>query len=141
MYIRVISQKTKKGTVRKYAQIVRSYRRKDGVSTNEVVAHLGKLEPLVIDNLRAAFRAAKKGEKVHAPTRKRGTSKYTLTFEENLIYLPIAVISHFFREFGLHTIVDQLAPPPKIATSVANGIESLVCHRCLEPGSKLAFQS
>lgn len=141
MYIRVISQKTAKGTVRKYTQIVRSFRREDGVSTNQVIAHLGNLDPLVTENLKVAFQAAKKGQVVLPTVQKSKGKLIFISVKENMLYLPLAVISLFFRQFGLHTILDRLAPPPKTATSLAVGVEALVCQRCLEPDSKLAFQT
>lgn len=95
--------------------------------------------------MRCLFRARApklifKGKKLGDSEMSKGKNNLKISVHENLVYLPLAVISFFFREFGLQTILDQLAPPPKIATSVSHGIEALVCHRCIEPGSKLAFQ-
>ena len=140
MYVRVISQKAKSGHVRKYTQIVKSIRRADGTPTNKVVAHLGAYDPVLTANLKAAFKAAGSGRRLEPSASGSRELFVDLEISENLTYLPAALVSHFFRGFGIDDLInDHLAQPPR-AASTATVLEALVAHRCVEPGSKLAFQ-
>jgi len=140
MHVRVIAQKTKSGRVRRYTQIVKSIRRPDGMPAKEVVAHLGVYDPVLTENLKLAFAASRRGERLMALLRSAGDASIELQMGENLTYLPFAVVSLFFRGFGLHDIIEEWLPPPPRAAAASLIIEALVAHRCIEPGSKLAFQ-
>ena len=144
MFVRVIRQKTKTGKTRSYTQIVRSYRRPDGMPATEVIAHLGPTDEVLVTNLKKAFSAARRNLLVEidqAPSAEPGgVPALSLTVKENLAYLPIAVVSFFFREFGLRSMLDELESSRRRSVRLSTVIEALVAHRCLQPGSKLAFQ-
>jgi hypothetical protein len=52
------------GKERRYAQLVESYRRPDGVPAHRVIASLGALSDLEIANLRTALEASRNGKAV-----------------------------------------------------------------------------
>jgi hypothetical protein len=144
MFVRVIRQKSKAGKIRSYTQIVRSYRRPDGMPATEVIAHLGPSDKFLVANLKQAFAAARRNllvEIKQAPSSESdGKRTLSLTVKQNLAYLPIAVVSFFFRDFGLRAILDGLDPSPRRSVRLSAVVEALVAHRCVRPGSKLAFQ-
>ena len=144
MRIRVIKQKAKSGNVRKYMQIVESYRRPDGMPAAKVIAHLGPYEQVLFENLAQAFKASRLGHflelKRDHTENHESSGCVTVRVKKNLTYLPVAVVSHFFRSFGLDVMLNELLPKPPRAASGAAVIEALVAHRCDEPGSKRAFQ-
>ena len=63
MHLRV-STKKQNGKTYRYAQLVESYRRDDGVPAHRVVANLGKLSDLQINNIRVALKASREGKTV-----------------------------------------------------------------------------
>ena len=139
MRVRAISQKAKSGNIRKYMQIVRSYRRTDGMPATKVVAHLGPYDPVLFENLARAFTASRMGQCLEL--KQDSECGYVeARVRKNLTYLPVAVVSRFFRSFGLDVMLDGLLPKPPRAAGGAAVIEALVVHRCDEPGSKRAFQ-
>ena len=63
MHLRV-STKKQNGKTYRYAQLVESYRRDDGVPAHKVVANLGQLSELEIQNIRLALKASREGKSV-----------------------------------------------------------------------------
>lgn len=145
MHVRSIVQTTKGGSKRFYTQIVRSVRRPDGMPATEVVAHLGPTDPVLYANLKEAFSAARR-EVFLEPRQERGVAKQgtrrfmAITVRENLVYLPIAVVSMFFRQLGLDAVLGRLETTRGRAAKLSAVVEALIAHRCVDPGSKLAFQ-
>ena len=139
MHVRRIRQRNKAGDVRQYIQIVESYRREDGVPTSRVLAHLGRGDDLLYENLRTAFAAARAGQPVVEEVESTSGS-VSVSVEKSLVYLPAAVVSHFYRQVGLDQLLDKLCPPGQRMLAASTVVEALVAHRCIEPGSKLAFQ-
>lgn len=56
MHLRLVKTKSGK-TVRRYAQLVESYRREDGLPVHRVLASLGLLSDKEVANMRAALAA------------------------------------------------------------------------------------
>ena len=89
-----LSRTTRNGRTYEYAQLVESYRREsDGVPTHRVIASLGALSPLELDNLRTTLKATRDRKRVvvarapsttqecrlnHFAARDGGTAAYTL---------------------------------------------------------------
>lgn len=145
MHVRQIFQTTKRGTKRSYTQIVRSVRRPDGVPATEVVAHLGPTDPVLLANLKEAFRAARRrvfvASRHEDPSASPGAGAgVTISIRENLVFLSLAVVSMFFRQLGLDRVLDRIEMARGRSARLSAVVEALVAHRCLEPGSKLAFQ-
>jgi hypothetical protein len=111
----------------------------------EVIAHLGPTDPVLLANLKEAFSAARRKvllaprqEPDTAPQRPHAVVRVSV--RENLIYLPLAVVSMFFRKLELDAILNRLEILRGRTARLSSVIEALVAHRCLEPASKLAFQ-
>jgi predicted transcriptional regulator len=63
MHLRLVRTKSG-GKERRYAQLVESFRRPDGVPAHRVIASLGTLSDLEIANLRTALEASRQGKTV-----------------------------------------------------------------------------
>ncbi len=135
MYIRTSVVKKKHKTYQ-YAQIVESYRRKaDGMTMKRVVANLGQRSDNEITNLRAAFEASRKGQRV-------AVGRVTVPPPPhkplaNLRYLDIAVLLDFWRAWGLDALIRELLPTGEANVAPADVVAVLALHRCVDPGSKL----
>jgi len=126
-------------------QVVSSYRRPDGMPATKVVAHLGPYDPVLSENLAHAFAASRMGQCLEpkrdsAEGLQEAAGYVDVRVRKNLTYLPVAVVSHFFRNFGLDELLNGLLPKPPRAADGTAVIEALVANRCDEPGSKRAFQ-
>ena len=66
MHLR-ISTKRQGDNVYKYAQLVESYRRDDGVPAHKIIASLGRLSDQQIANLRVALEASRRGITLRLP--------------------------------------------------------------------------
>ncbi len=134
MHLRTSTKKTATKTY-SYAQIVESYRREDGVPTKRVVAHLGALPPPLIDALRKAFEAARKGDALvlHSEVAEM-LSGSTLA---NRRYLDLAVLIECWRQWGLSELLDELGGNQRTSMSLSDVVLPLVLQRCCEPRSKL----
>lgn len=137
MHARASTQKGKAGQVWKYLQIVRSYRRpKDGMPAVKIIGHLGTYDALLHQNLNYAFAATRKGINLVDV----GQGDVRVSCQENLAYLPVAVVAEFLREFGVSATLRELTEGMERNAPLDVVMEALVAHRCTEPGSKLAFQ-
>jgi hypothetical protein len=63
VHLRLVRTKSG-GKERRYAQLVESFRRPDGVPAHRVIASLGVLSDLEIANLRTALEASRQGKTV-----------------------------------------------------------------------------
>ena len=139
MFVRRIRQRRASGEPRQYLQIVESYRREDGKPAHRVLAHLGAGDDLLFENLKAAFRAARRGQPVVEQVEAPGQA-VTVAVTKDLDYLGVAAAVQFFRQAGLGEVLDGLWPAQQRDVATAKVVEALVAHRCVEAGSKLAFQ-
>ena len=137
MHLR-ISTTHRKGKTYRYAQLVESYRRADGVPTTRVLKQLGALPEPVIAALRVALKAGRTGDAVvlasEAAAALHGT---TLA---NLRYLDIAVLRDCWTGWGLSAEIDALAADlvnwePHV--SLGDTVFALAAQRCCSPASKL----
>lgn len=135
MFIRVTKKVVKDKTYRS-VQIAETYRReKDGMPVQRIIATLGNLSELETENLKAAFRAARKGmvlvpEKLDAAMIKR--------IKENLHYGDVRVVLKLWQDWGLAKLIDELAPAAETTVSPGEVVGALVAQRCTAPASKLA---
>ena len=131
-----VSTVRRNGNVYRYAQLVQSVRDGRGRSTTRLVKHLGRLPEAVIDALRIALRAARKGEGVVLQSEVAElVSGSTLA---NLRYLDLAVLIDVWRRWGLGDILDELAGPSEVHISFGDAVLALVLQRCCAPASKYA---
>ena len=121
----------------KYAKIVESCRRKsDGQPTHRVVANIGAASDLLIENLRAAFRAEAAGAAVVLPT-----PPVLPPGIRAFAYLDVALCLEFWDRLGLGSLLDAVIPRGALDVSVRSVVAALVAHRCTAPGSKLSAQT
>lgn len=129
---------TLRGKTYCYTQLVESFRRKrDGMPQHRVLANLGKLTALEVENLKASLEASRKGRRVVvAPS--RANVKAGDKPGANLRYLDLAVARELWRAWGLGETLDELLPVGEAEVAAGLVIESLVMQRLLAPASKLS---
>jgi transposase len=139
MFVRHSTVKRNKKTYQ-YAQIVESYRRPDnGRPAHRVLASVPDPDGRVADNLRAAFQAAKQGQRVVVAHEPAMPTRRALKPTANLRYLELAVLLEVWREWGLDEIFDELMPlRERGALRPASVITALTLQRCVDPDSKLS---
>jgi hypothetical protein len=131
MHLRV-SRTVRAGHAYEYAQIVQSYRRPDGVTAQKVIASLGALPALDLQNLRAALEASRSGHAVVLPSR-LSTSRT----RANLQYLDVAAALSVWRWWGLDQRLERLLPSGDATVRLCDVLAALVIQRAVDPGSKL----
>jgi len=133
MHLRTTTVK-RNGKTYQYAQLVESFRRdSDGMPSHRIVASLGNLAKLDLDNLRTALAASRAGEQVLVATAgpiPKPTS--------NLRYLDLAVMLELWREWRLDELLQSLLPASEAEVAVSKIVCALTLQRCIDPGSKLA---
>jgi hypothetical protein len=137
MFVRT-SCATRRGKTYSYTQLVESFRREsDGMPQHRVLANLGKLTALEVENLKASLEASRKGRRVVvAPS--RASVKAGDKPGANLRYLDLAVARELWRAWGLGKTLDELLPVGEAEVAAGLVIESLVMQRLVAPASKLS---
>jgi hypothetical protein len=125
--------------VYRYAQLVESYRREDGKSTNRVLLNLGVIEPEAAENLKLALEANRRGKGLVLAKEMAGQQRPEII--ANLCYLDLAVLLRLWKELGLDQLVGRAVPPEERTVPVADIIAALVLQRCVAPASKLAAEA
>lgn len=131
MHIRT-SRTTRNGRTYESIQLVRSYRRDDGVPAVKVIGSLGQLTPLEIRNLRTALQASRAGKAVVLTSR-----LVTSRIRANLRYLDIAVVLQTWRSWGLGELVSRVLPNGDAEVPASDIVAALVTQRVVDPDSKL----
>jgi transposase len=132
-----VARVRRNGKVYSYGQLVESYRRDDGMPTQRVIAKLGAMSDLAIENLRTSLRAAKLGKPVIVGNGRPPSSAASGRPVQNLRYLDLAVLHELWRELGLGALLDELIPRGQSEVSAADVVAALAIQRCVDPGSKL----
>jgi len=133
-----VSRVQRKGKTYEYTQLVESYRRpSDGMPTQRVVAKLGQLDPVAIENLRAALRASRRGERVVLDRRKLPEQVRFTRPTQNLRYLDVAVLLELWRDWGFDELLAKVLPAGEAEVAPADIVAALAIQRCVDPGSKL----
>lgn len=138
MHLRIVRTRTKNGTNR-FAQLVKSYRRDDGMPAHKVVAGLGALSDEEIHNLRLALKASRTGQALVLPLETQAQD-WNLRVMANLQYLDLAVALSMWRYWKLSELFNRLLPKTKEYVASSSVIAALVLQRCVSPGSKLYAQ-
>jgi hypothetical protein len=131
MHVRVSTTK-RSGRTYRYAQLVESYRRPDGMPAHRVVAQLGAISEVEVQNLRTALAASREGKAVVLPTEKLRSKVL-----ENLAYLDAAVALALWREWRLDELLGALMSQGEQEVPPADVVAALTIQRCIAPGSKL----
>jgi len=134
MYLRTTTIR-QNGKTYRYAQLVQSYRRKDGTPTNRIIKSLGRLTDQEIKAVRAALKIAREGG---TPVVAEETLK-KVKLQRSLRYLDAAVLLRAWYGFSLHTLLaDAMGSSRRGEIDPVEVTAALVLNRCIAPTSKLA---
>jgi len=134
-----ISRVNRKNKSYAYAQLVESYRRKeDGLPAHRVVANLGQLSELEIDNFRLAINASKDNQKVAVSKLPKASNIHPSKPKSNLVYLDLAVLFEIWNQSGIGATLREALTHRATKVPVDITIAILCLHRCQDPGSKLS---
>jgi len=125
----------RKGKTYRYAQLVESYRRKDGKPAVRVVAHLGALPEPLVERLRVAVKAANSGQAVLLAS--EAAAMLDGLDVANRRYLDLAVLRDCWDHWELSSLLDELAGPSERSLAFSAVVLPLVLQRCCIPSSKL----
>jgi len=123
------------GKTYEYARLVESYRNSNGVPALRVIANLGTLDPVALENLRTTLKASRAGKRVHAE--RSVVSSQPLKPAQNLRFLDLAVLLELARKFGITGLLDEVLPRGEADVSPSEVVLALSLQRCVDPGSKL----
>jgi hypothetical protein len=113
-------------------QLAQTYRNESGKPATRVIASLGNLPDVEVDNLRVAIAASRKGQAVVVAEQRSVLPK----IKRSLAYLDVATCWRVWQEWGLTALVDALSPnEPEV--SVGQMVAALSVQRCVAPASKL----
>lgn len=138
MHLRLVKSKSGKNTKR-YAQLVQSYRRDDGMPAHKVMANLGELSDQQVENLRMALKASRDGKALVIPN-KLQAKEGPIRVQANLQYLDIAIALECFQRWRMSELLDRLLPQESDEVACSSVICALIIQRCVSPGSKLYAQ-
>lgn len=113
-------------------QLAQSYRNDVGKPVTRVIASLGNLSDIEIDNLRQAIAASRKGQAVVVATPKSAPPKV----KRSLAHLDVATCWSIWQRWGLTELIDALSPGER-EVSVGQVVAALTVQRCVAPASKL----
>lgn len=135
MHVRINSVRSGRKTYR-YTQLVQSYRRADGKTTQKVIANLGELTPLETENIRVAVEASRHNRALvlaDAPVQK---GRNGLKPQDNLRYLDVAVLLEMWNYWGLTEVLNELMPIGDVLVEPAQVVCALCLQRCVSPTPK-----
>lgn len=131
-----VTRVASRGRVYQYAQLVESYRREDGVSTQRVLASLGPRDDLEIANLKQALAASRDGKAVVVAAPVQQSPQVEVL--GNLAWLDVAVVVEMLRRLDVRGILQETLPRSATEVSDADVVLALVAQRCVDPDSKWA---
>lgn len=123
-------------STKRYARLVQSYRRDDGMPALKVLANLGELSDQEVANFRLALDASRKSKTLVLPDAPPWRAKV----QANLAYLDVAVALEMWRHWRLSELLHRLIPETAVAVRAAEVTCALTIGRCVAPGSKLYAQ-
>jgi len=136
MHLRLVRAQSG-GQLHRYAQLVESFRRDDGMPSHRIIASLGELDDRQVENLRLALAASRAGRQLVLPPLGVALGP-RVRITANLHYLDLAVLLRFWDSWGLTALLDRLlGAQPEQPCSPSSVVKALVLHRCTAPGSKL----
>jgi hypothetical protein len=108
---------------------------------HRVVANLGELEDLEIENIRLALEASTKGKTLVLPegaTVEDGAAERPLRVLVNLDYLHVAVALRMWEYWKLGELFNRLLPKGRDAVAAGDVVAALAIRRSVSPSSKLS---
>jgi transposase len=133
------------GKTYEYHQLVESFRREsDGMPATRVLANLGHLDAVALDNLKLAIGASREGKSLvlpdARPRRSKSAEQFIVKPTSSLRYLDVAVLLEHWRSWQLGELLAGLIGSSKAEASAADVIAALTIQRCVAPRSKLHAQ-
>jgi transposase len=129
-------KRTRGGSKKKpiyYLQLVESYREKDK-TRHRILCTLGREEDLLMDgtieNLTEKFAALSKQYLL--------VSKSEESLKDALIYGPMLVVNHLWKQLQMQSLLDGLQQHYKIEFSLAQVVKLMISNRLIDPLSKSA---
>jgi hypothetical protein len=120
-----------------YVELVQAYRRKrDGKPAVRVIANLGRVGTVDVDNLRLALEASRQGKQVVVQEARPEPSELLQPLA-NLQYLDVAVLLETWKEWGLTDLINELLPAGAADVRPADVVTALAVHRCAGPQREL----
>lgn len=144
MHLRT-SRVTRNGKTYEYHQLVQSFRREsDGMPATRVVASLGQLAPVELDNLKLAIAASRDGKRLAlargASRQAKAAAPILVKPTSSLRYLDAAVLLELWRGWQLSELLGSLFGGSNTQAAAADVVAALTIQRCLAPRSKLSAQ-
>jgi len=131
-----ISKVKRKNKSYSYAQIVESFRNKDtGLPSHKVIANLGQLSDLQINNLKKSLQASKDNKAVVI---QEDVKPKLAIPSKNLVYLDLMVLRTIWIEDGIRGLLKKVFDYSNLDISMELMLCILCLHRCIDPGSKLS---
>lgn len=132
MHVRVT--KTSRGSkTYRSVQLAQSYRSEEGKPVTRVIASLGNLSDLEIENLRQAVAASRNHQAVVVASQ----TPPRLKVKQSLAYLDVATCLQLWQRWGLTELINELGATGARDVSVGEVIAALTVQRCVAPASKL----
>ena len=133
-----LNRTSRNGKTYEYAQLVESYRREsDGMPMHRVVANLGSLSELEIQNLRTTIKASRNSKRVVVARATKPAPKALPKILANRRYLDAAVLLALWDEWKLTKLLGDLLPKGAADVEPALVVAALAIQRSMDPGSKL----
>ena len=104
--------------------------------THRVIANLGELSDLEIENVRQALKASRASKSVIIPE----APALNCEMLASLAFLDVAVALEMWRSWKLSELFAQLIPENDPAMTSSDVLCALAIQRCIAPGSKLQAQ-
>lgn len=124
------------GNTYRYAQLVESYRRDDGMPATRILAHLGALPEQEVRNLKLALEASRSQRSVVVASAD-ALGRSVPSVLANFAYLDLAVALEMWREWGLDELLASVLPKHEQQVRPELIVAALAVQRCVDPGSKL----
>ncbi len=131
------------GRVYEYVELVQSLRGPDGKPTHQVLAKLGKLDPIAVENLRKAIDANRQGKPLvlQPPSAEVAPKLMPVRVQQNLAYLDVMAAVETWKDWRLPNLLERLLGRDDDAVAPEHVALALTTHRVIEPGSKLSAVS
>lgn len=136
-----VNQVRRPGRTYQYAQLVQSVRDDRGKPVHKVVAKLGALDALSIDNLRAALKANRHGQPVVVAEGQRATKLLPVPVRNNLAFLDVMAMLQLWQDWELPKLMGRLLGRDGDEVAAEHVVAALTIQRVVEPGSKLSAVS
>jgi len=105
--------------------------------TQKVVANLGRLSDVEVQNLRTALNASRRGTRVFLDKRQLPSATRFAKPTHNLRYLDLAVLRELWCEWKLDELLHELVPQKGAELATSDVVAALTFQRCVDPRSKL----